>query len=157
MAENLVVARRFLWPMDAEVAASILRARGVECAVADTGILSWYPFYSVALGGVRLHVCESEVAEATEILQWAYRQEEMRCPNCDSVDLLALGRSGWVMLALCAWRWVPAHPLKRKWKCRDCSFTWESRSGGDLTSARLAWFFCTLIVLSFLLAFSAFL
>jgi transposase-like protein len=153
MAESLSVVRRFLWPMDAEVAASILRARGVECAVADTDILSWCSFYSVALGGVRLQVQESKIAEAAEILQWAYRQEEMRCPNCDSADLLALGRSGWTVLALCAWSLVPCHPLKRKWGCQDCSFTWKSRSGGDLTSASLAWGFCTLVVLSFLLWF----
>ena len=153
--ESPVVLRRFLWLTDAEEAACLLRGYGVECFVADMAFLSWYPYLSSALGGVRLWVRRSEFSDAAEILRWAYQKGEDRCPDCESGNVSTGERRGWGMLALCGWCLIPLHPLKRRRWCNDCWLEWRARNGGHAASTNLGakvWF--TLLILRVALLFS---
>jgi hypothetical protein len=142
MAEKHVTLRRFLWLDEAELASAVLRGSGVECWIGDRYFLSWYPYLSVALGGVTLQVSESQAGNARDILRGALQEEEVRCPNCDSGNVIMGMRCGWFMfgvyltilvivplLVLLAWTLagVSFRRLRTRWRCDDCGFRWKSR------------------------------
>jgi transposase-like protein len=151
MAENLVAVRTFLWVTEAEVAACTLRAHGIEPLVTDKGLLSWCPYFSLAVGGFRLKVKESDAANARQILRLVCGEDVADCPNCGSTDVSTGWRSGRGMFILSVWFLVPHQPLKRAWSCESCGCKWKSRSGTKLTSAGLVWAVVALIVLRIIL------
>jgi len=97
MSEKLVTLRRFLWPYEAEQAQALLRGYGIRSLMPDGRFLSWQPHLSVALGGVRLQVAESDAVAAEDILKTAFLEEEVRCPRCGS----AIVKQGWPWWVTC--------------------------------------------------------
>ena len=151
MQERLVTVEEFVWLVEADVATAALRGYGIECFLADDHFILWFPYCSLALGGVKLRVKESDVPDAIEILQWPAREVQARCPNCDSANVLSGARCGWFMFGLCAFFLIPLRPLRRNWQCEDCGFRWKSRNGLHVASARLFAIICTLIALRIVL------
>jgi len=127
MVEKPVTVARFIWLDDAEEAGSLLRGYGIDCSVGHRHLLSWYPHLSVALRGAELIVNESLVPDAMEILQSRLREKLVWCPRCDSPNVVAGRRSGWLVFFLFALGAIPVRPLPRLWRCRNCGFKWKSR------------------------------
>lgn len=139
--DTLVTLARFLWLAEADLATAALRGYGVECFLADEHFLFWFPVHSVALGGVKLRVKESDAPDAIEILRRAVGEEKIDCPKCGSANVLTKERRSRFVFGLSAcvlaymlalWGgfiagYIPPRRLKRTYRCEDCGFTWEYR------------------------------
>ena len=66
--DRLVTAIRFVYPNELGVPRSLLESEGIECFVRDEFTTSVQPFYSNAIGGIKLQVRESDAQRAMKIL-----------------------------------------------------------------------------------------
>lgn len=69
MAERLITIATFSQPIMAELARTRLEAESIGCFIADESIVMMNPFYSPAVGGVKLQVRESDIQRALEVLR----------------------------------------------------------------------------------------
>ncbi len=66
---DFVTIMTFSHSIEITVLRSRLEADGIECFLKDEYTVDAHPFYSNAIGGVKLQVREKDVLKATEILQ----------------------------------------------------------------------------------------
>jgi len=66
--ENLVTVIRFVYPHELGIPRSLLESEGIECFVRDEYTVSVHPFYSNAIGGIKLQVKERDAQLAMELL-----------------------------------------------------------------------------------------
>ena len=69
MNEDWVTIGQFSTPVEAHVAAGALTAAGIRSQILDEHTIGVNPFYSLALGGVRLLVARSRATEAARLLR----------------------------------------------------------------------------------------
>ena len=67
----MAIVARYRYLAAAEVASASLEAAGIENILVDTQTIGVAWYYSTALGGIRLHAKESDVAEAKALLDEA--------------------------------------------------------------------------------------
>jgi len=72
----------------------LLEASGIPSTLFDENIVGVHPFYSIAVGGIKLVVDESAIAEANWIIAEYEKQEtaretyrEIYCPECSSSNV----------------------------------------------------------------------
>ena len=65
---SLVTVKTFTYVHEAAVAKSLLTSEGIFCFLKDELTIQAQPFYSNALGGVKLQVGEADAAAAIELL-----------------------------------------------------------------------------------------
>ena len=68
MTPRLVTVATFNQPIEAHVVKGRLESEGIETFLADEHVISMNPFYSNAVGGVKVQVAEEDVEEALKIL-----------------------------------------------------------------------------------------
>ena len=66
---SIVTLRQFLTVQEAVMAKSILDSAGIESFLADENVISMNWLWSNALGGVKLQVRKTDVADASELLE----------------------------------------------------------------------------------------
>ena len=66
---QLVTVVNFYYPHEVGVPRSLLESEGIECFVRDEFTIGVHPFYSNAIGGIKLQVRESDAQRAIEILK----------------------------------------------------------------------------------------
>ena len=71
---------RFLNPTDAHITCAYLEAAGVPAFVADANIVQMNSLFAIALGGVRVLVPASRVAEAKDVIQ-AFNRGDFALPD----------------------------------------------------------------------------
>ena len=71
---------RFLNPTDAHLLCSCLEAAGVPAVVADANLVQTNSLWAIAVGGVRVLVRDSRVAEAKEIIE-AFDRGDFALPD----------------------------------------------------------------------------
>jgi hypothetical protein len=64
-----ITIKTFTYPTEVAVLRSRLESEGIECFVQDELITQINPFYSNAVGGVKLQVRKEDVERAMEILK----------------------------------------------------------------------------------------
>ena len=69
MGDDWVTIGQFSTPVEAHVAAGALTAAGIRSQILDEHTIGVNPFYSLALGGVRLQVALSRATEAARLLR----------------------------------------------------------------------------------------
>jgi type III secretory pathway lipoprotein EscJ len=67
--DNFVTVKTFSYPHEVAVIRARLESEGIECFVKDELTIQVQPFYSNAIGGVKLQVKESDLAQTIEILK----------------------------------------------------------------------------------------
>ena len=67
--DQIVTIRSFNYPVELAVIRGRLEAEGIDCFVQDELTIQANPFYSHALGGVKLQVRQSDLRRAMEILE----------------------------------------------------------------------------------------
>lgn len=72
-----VTVRTFTLPTQAMVASSVLQSEGIEFVLQDELTVQVDPFYSNAVGGVKLNVRAEEAAHAHEVLKQAGFDEDV--------------------------------------------------------------------------------
>ncbi len=69
MSDDLVTVATFMNPVQADFARAILEMDGIECRLVDETFSNVAPFYSLAIGGVKLQVRESDAPRAVAALR----------------------------------------------------------------------------------------
>jgi DNA-directed RNA polymerase subunit RPC12/RpoP len=88
---SLVILQRFDNYFYANIACTMLQHSGVECYIRDENTILADPLLSNAIGGIKLEVRETQVAEAREIMKQAEAAylDGLICPHCNSKGLAA--------------------------------------------------------------------
>ena len=137
MADDLVQIAAYWNVIEASLPRARLEWRGIKCFLFDEHIVTVNWLYSLAVGGVKLKVKESDVEEAFEIIQEpppapiaeedvvGEDSDEPYCPQCRSWavyhEMFArqLVFASWILLQF------PLPFLSRKWKCLKCGYRWR--------------------------------
>ena len=90
-----VIAARFSFPHEAQIARASLEAAGIPAHLADEHTINMQWLYSNALGGVRLLVPPECLDEAKSILKTdhsaqveaEFGSEKRICPSCDGQNV----------------------------------------------------------------------
>ena len=69
MTDNFITIKTFSYPHEVAIIRGRLESEEIECFVQDELTLQVNPFYSNAIGGVKLQVRESDVERAMKILE----------------------------------------------------------------------------------------
>lgn len=85
MAERLITIATFNDVTEAHILKGRLEAEGILCFLGDEHIVGAHPFYSVAVGGVKLKVTENDVEEAKAILKQIWQGDTLF--DYDTIDL----------------------------------------------------------------------
>jgi hypothetical protein len=97
--DSLITVKTFTYAHEAAVARSLLHAEDIFCFLKDELTIQANPFYSNALGGVKLQVRQQDVARAADILKTYATGEPQtiairtatgaldECPACESQEL----------------------------------------------------------------------
>lgn len=67
--DKIIVFETFYNPIEANIVKSRLMDAGVQCFLSDENTITINPLYTQALGGVKLHLFERDIATARDILQ----------------------------------------------------------------------------------------
>jgi hypothetical protein len=86
--ENFITVLTFTFPYEVAVVRGRLESEGITCFVQDELTAQVHPFYSNAIGGVKLQVKESDLKQAVEILKETgyLKEEDLKLPE-ESVRL----------------------------------------------------------------------
>lgn len=68
-SDHFVTIQTFSYPHEVAIIQAHLEAEGIECFIKDGLTLQVQPFYSNAIGGVKLQVKESDVERALDIMK----------------------------------------------------------------------------------------
>lgn len=79
---DFVTVAQFLNPTDAHIVCMCLEAAGIDAVVADANLVQTNSLWAVAVGGVRIRVTESRVAEAKEVID-AFNRGDFAIPEDD--------------------------------------------------------------------------
>lgn len=136
MAERFITIATFNDHTEAHILKGRLEAEGILCFLKDENIVAVQPFYSFAVGGIKLQVTEGDVEEAHKILydirkggneyilddsmELASPEEEtdtIICPKCGSehIEEKAPSRFTFSLSRLFG---------SNKFKCRNCGYNW---------------------------------
>ncbi|MEJ2882982.1 putative signal transducing protein [Pedobacter sp. GR22-6] len=79
--DKIVVFETYYNPIEASIIKERLIDSGIQCFLTDENTIAVNPLYNQALGGVRLHLFERDVAIARSILQ----DEDVQIPLAEEV------------------------------------------------------------------------
>lgn len=148
MAQRLVTIANLNGPTEAHILKGRLEAEGIACFIGDEHIVAAQPFYSVAVGGVKLKVTEDNAEQARSILtqiqegsseyllddnlelapaMQEHIEETLTCPNCGS-DHVSEERFSKTVFSLSYLLFgFPLPFVNRKHKCYDCNYVWKGK------------------------------
>jgi DNA-directed RNA polymerase subunit RPC12/RpoP len=115
-----------------------LRDEGLDVYKTDSNTVNLVPFYSNAVGGIKIYVAEEDWERAREILSNETTHENdlrelfpdeniepvMRCPNCHSTNIFQ-ERSILSGLFFLITFFLPVSLPKNKYHCVRCDHTWK--------------------------------
>ncbi|MDR1810608.1 MAG: DUF2007 domain-containing protein [Prevotella sp.] len=144
--DKLVTVRTFTHPSEMYVIRWRLEMEGIECYAKDELTVQVNPFYSNALGGVKLQVRESDLEKAAAVLKESesctdinaesvtgaeLRQkagaggEVSRCPFCGSAEIAARKYPGYIYVFSFLLLGFPLPFLKKAYHCFDCGLNFR--------------------------------
>jgi len=99
--DTLVTIKTFTYAHEATIAKSLLESEDIFCFLKDELTIQANPFYSNALGGVKLQVREGDIGKAAEVLKdsgysddtgktitvKSEKGEIAECPACESDEI----------------------------------------------------------------------
>jgi len=131
-------------PMEANLMRSKLLSEGIECVLLDEILISVQPFYSNAIGGIKLQVHQDEAEKAREVinesnnanLHVVYKSEaaidetnldhnRLYCPECKSEDVYFERFSTGELFLTIILLGIPALFIKGRYICYNCGNKWE--------------------------------
>lgn len=92
MNDKIIVYRSFYNPIEASIIKAKLDDSEIACFLTDENVATINPLYNQAIGGVRLHVFERDLAVINEVLadnnlielETDSSNSDIICPNCGS-------------------------------------------------------------------------
>jgi ribosomal protein L37AE/L43A len=151
---GFVTVLTFTYPYEAAVIRGRLESEGIECFVRDEWTVQVQPFYSHAIGGVKLQVGKNDLPQTMEILKEAgYMKDgnesgstaysrsvpvkvsvsgkpdknKIICPFCRSEEVSRSRTGGWMFLLASLLIWYPVPLFNKKiYHCSDCGQDWTN-------------------------------
>jgi hypothetical protein len=136
MSNALVTVASFNEPYKANIARMKLESEGIKCFLSGENFVETYWLYSLADGGIKLKVKESDSNAAIEILARKETSSDTQlsselgeydliCPKCRSENI-EYERYSWkmAMISILLFR-LPLTWLKEEYKCLDCGHIWK--------------------------------
>ncbi|MFH7003099.1 putative signal transducing protein [Flavobacterium bizetiae] len=132
MEENFKLVRRFQYSSEAQIFSGKLESEGIEIYLRDNNIVDSNPFWSNAVGGVKLFVKSEDFEKANMILsdisQFSFDENNklLKCPNCgaEEVKMVTSIKDLKTLLAfvfLLLFILMPFYSWYR-YKCNKCKF-----------------------------------
>lgn len=136
--DDFVTIMTFTYPTELVVLRAQLEDDEIECRVLNELAVQVYPFYSNAIGGIKLQVKQSDIQRANEILNsGAYIKEvklqpskniseiddnstDIKCTNCGSIDVLKNKISGPVFAISILLLGFPLPFMSKVYHCFNC-------------------------------------
>jgi DNA-directed RNA polymerase subunit RPC12/RpoP len=147
--DRLVTILTFVYPHESGIPRSLLESEGIECFMRDEMTATVQPFYSNAIGGIKLQVRESDVQKAIEVLteggfineaeKKALMGEEeavtkvsdgSTCPHCGSTEIVRKKSAFAAMLSMLLLGF-PVPPFRKGNHCMDCGKNFKKRGNAD--------------------------
>ena len=133
MGEDWITVGRFSTPMEAHFAQARLEMEGIDASLEGENTVAAHPFYSLAIGGVRLKVTASQAERAACVLAASApnaavqnSEETPFCPKCGSDGVERDSTSG--VAALIEWLFLIPYLLRlNRWRCKQCGQRWKWR------------------------------
>jgi len=139
VSDNLVTVAAFIFPIEAYLLKVRLESYGIECYLADDITSYIYWLWSLAIGGVKIKVRESDLETVADVLaqdpfitdlpeEWAFEDGTVRtCPRCNSPVVFKERFNR--RIAFITWLITLgdlAVPIpSKKWKCLICGYRWR--------------------------------
>ena len=142
MTDKLITIARFTYgpdPVaDAELAKLKLAAEGIDSFIAGKNFAGMYWLYSIACGGARIEVRQSDAERAVEILkdnkpadfeevEESSTTEPLddQCPNCHSGNVEYERFSKKLFYLSLLFLKFPLPFSKKSFKCNNCGHSWQ--------------------------------
>ncbi len=136
--DRFVTILTFVYPHESGIPCSLLESEGIECFMRDEMTASVQPFYSNAIGGIKLQVRESDVQRAIEVLtEGGFINEAEKkdllgeddagmkvsdgstCPFCGSTEVVHK-KSAFAAMISTLLLGFPVPPFRKGYHCMDC-------------------------------------
>lgn len=132
MSTHQVIIGTYPEATAAHLASVRLDAEGIESWLVDENTASVYPFYTQAIGGVKLAVREDDALAAASVIQGLdateqdrYQQNLYQCPMCGSKNVGENAmRFFWLLLLTLLTFGLYLQMFYRRHKCKDCGRVW---------------------------------
>ncbi|WP_019612891.1 DUF2007 domain-containing protein [Psychromonas ossibalaenae] len=129
-----VVAAKFSFPLDANIAKANLESVGIPSFVADEHTVNMQWLYSDAMGGVRLFVPEEYLQEARNVLSEdfsdavdsLYDSKPESCPHCGSQNIEPHTKGKRPAFLVFILAGFPLFFYKHGLRCSQCGNFWET-------------------------------
>ena len=134
----------FTFTQDAYLAKAFLESEGIQTFLKDELTVQFHPFYSNAIGGVKLQVKESEYEDGLDILKkggyinnettkeikveiipFDNRTNKKICPFCQSDNIGKRKEPNILNGIVYAFLGVIAPIFKKSFQCFDCNKAWK--------------------------------
>jgi len=150
--EKIVTVLTVTYPHEVAVIRGRLESEGITCFVQDELTVQVNPFYSNAIGGVKLQVLSRDLSRTIEILKevgyikgensapsnepsyvdkHSNKQQiiyEKICPVCGSEEVVKTKKAGWLFLIISLLFTFPTPFFKRKYHCFNCEHEFKLKS-----------------------------
>jgi len=133
----------FTYPHEAHMAKSYLESNGIEVIIKDEMTAQVHPFYSNAIGGVKLQIKESDIEVGLKILEkggyidYSYKESRIEiikidrsinknfCPYCKSKNIAKM-RDPSILVVIVYFILGAIFPIfKAGYQCFDCGKKWK--------------------------------
>ena len=145
--EKFVTVLTVTYPHEVAIIRSRFESEGITCFVQDELTVQINPFYSNAIGGVKLQVLSWDLSRAFEILkevgylngensapfnepsymdtlsdkqQIISEKSEIICPICGSEEVVKIKKAGWFFLITSLLFVFPTPFFRKKYHCFNC-------------------------------------
>jgi len=152
--DKFVTVLTFTFPYEVAIVRGRLESEGITCFTQDELTVQVNPFYSNAIGGVKLQVIESDLERAIEILkETGYIKEEdlqpdkekiphfvrndnpsnvgVACPICGSDDVIQSKKAGWLFLLTSLLFMYPAPFFNKTYYCFNCKHEFKHSKNSE--------------------------
>jgi DNA-directed RNA polymerase subunit RPC12/RpoP len=158
---NYTTVLTFTYPYEVAIVRGRLESEGIECFVQDELTVQVNPFYSNAIGGVKLQVKNSDLKQAVEILEeTGYIKKEdlqpskdkiilnkilseipinkeimMQCPLCGSDEVVEVKKAGWLFLFFSLLFQFPVPFFSKRYHCFDCGHEFKHKNEEKISNS----------------------
>lgn len=129
---NFVIANSYDNYIEAHLAMGRLLDENINCWLKDENTVTVVPFYTYAVGGIKLMVAEPQIERALSILRQTKKeyQDKNQCPRCHSsnIEFISTPRkaSNWFTALAGFFAGDYAIATDKVFHCFDCGYEYEA-------------------------------
>ncbi len=142
--DGFVTIASYPEPLEANLIRSKLLSEDIECFLLDENIISVQPFYSNAIGGIKLQVHESDAKRAKLVIDESNKpplhivqnnddnskesdqdKPKLICPNCNSKEVYYERFSNAELVLCILLLGIPYFFISGNYHCYNCGNKWK--------------------------------